>query len=382
MDISVVREQAALNVFGHEVTIEGRVLNIRCLGKISFLLLSDITGSIQVCLRSKILPSNWDIIRVTGVLNPSKTGEITVWTHEFQLIAHCEGSVPEKYHGLTDKEIIYSKRYVDIIGNEESRKIFSSRPKALWIIRRELNQFGYLEIETPILLSEASGANAQPFVTRHNTYGKDMALRIATEVNLKKAIISGFPKVFELGKVFRNEGVSIRHSPEFTSIEIYAAHETVEAMLHLFTYLADSIAYELGLARLPRDLIEIPRFEYDELVSKYGEDFDQHLQDLTFVTGHPIEQTPFCKTRPDGKSDRFEVYWKGMEIAEIYNEINDWREQEARLNGREDDGLVEAMKYGMPPTAGMGIGIDRLLMCLFNQESIRDVIMFPTRKPA
>jgi lysyl-tRNA synthetase class 2 len=203
----------------------------------------------------------------------------------------------------------------------------------------------------------------------HNSLKKDMYLRIATEIPLKKALIGGFERVYEIGKIFRNEGIDKTHNPEFTSIELYQSYSGLNDMKNLFLEILELFGIKNS---------DIPVFEYDDLIEKYGEDFDEHLQDLCFVVGQPIEQTPLCKMRSDGKADRFEVFANGYEIANAYNEINDWKEQEKRFDGTEDDGLIEAMKYGMPPTGGMGIGIDRLLMYLTNTNFIRDVIMFPT----
>ncbi len=375
-------------VVGQEAEIKGRVTAVRTFGKLSFIVVEDRDSHIQVVLQGKEgIPSNWDIIRAKGLMKPTQKGELSIWVDSVEVIAKCDGDLPNKWEGFTDKEIRYSKRHLDLIDSRQSREIFVARSNIISIIRTELNHDGFIELETPVLGLTASGADAKPFITKHNALDREMHLRIATEVALKKAIIGGMERVFEAGRIFRNEGIDQTHNPEFTSIEIYQAYAGLDEMKELFSKLMSTFAVEFGSSSFSENdwnnIITpngIPIFEYDDLVSKYGENFDKHLQDLCFVTGQPLEQTPLCKARADGKADRFEVYAKGMELANAYNELTDANEQAKRLNGANDDGLVEAMRYGMPPTGGIGIGIDRLVMYLLNIDSIREVILFPTSR--
>jgi len=333
------------------VTVAGRVKFARSFGKLSFVVISDQDNTIQLGFKTKLkLPNMWDIVSATGTTGFTQKGEPTIWCDNFTTVAECKGNVPEKYHGIEDKSVIYSRR---------SRIVAE--------IRKLLNDENFIEIETPILTGQPTGAAAKPFVTHHNAENEDKYLRIATEVHLKMALIGGIERVYEIGKIFRNEGVDRTHNPEFTSIEIYQSYANLNTMKTLFLYLISKLF----------GTVEYDSFEYDEVVAKYGEDFDNHLNNLTFVTGQPIEQTPLCKRREDGKADRFEVYWRGMEIANAYNEINCYTEQAERVAEGDDGGLLEALKYGMPPTGGIGIGIDRLVMILTDSEHIHDVIMFP-----
>lgn len=352
-----------------EVVVSGRVKSIRSFGKLTFIKIDDHENEIQIGLRGKQdLPDYWDIISVQGKTGYTQKNERTVWTTEYQSVVKCQGNIPEKFHGLTDKEIIYQDRHLDMISNRESLKVLIQRSKMISNIRRYLEDLGFIEIETPVMSNQVTGATAQPFVTHHNADHADKYLRIATEVSLKKALVGGIEKVFEIGKVFRNEGVDRTHNPEFTSLEIYQSYAGLDDMRSLF---------EGMLSSLTKSTFTIPEFKYDDLLEQYGEDFDEHLQDICYVTEQPVEDTPFCKVLPNGKSARFEVFANGYELANAYDEINTYDEQILRLEEGKDDGLLSALKYGMPPTGGIGIGIDRLAMFLTSSHNIRDVIVFP-----
>jgi lysyl-tRNA synthetase class 2 len=354
---------------GQAVKVAGRVKFIRTFGKLSFIKIEDLDGVIQIGLQGKqILPEAWDIISVDGTTGFTKTKEPTIWTTSYELIAKCQGDKAEKFHGLQDKGLIYFTRCMGLISNMELVRVLLTRSQIVSKIRRFLEGKKFIEIETPVLSKQATGATAKPFITHCDSLGNDMYLRIATEIGLKKAIISGFERVFEIGKIFRNEGIDHTHNPEFTSIEIYQSYAGLKDMSILFAEIIENIT---------GNKVDIPWFEYDELVAKHGIEFDDKLQQLCFVTGQPIEQTPLCKMRVDGKADRFEVYAEGFELANAYNEINTYEEQSGRMKDGEDDGLLEALKYGMPPTGGMGIGIDRLIMYLTNTKSIKDIIFLP-----
>jgi lysyl-tRNA synthetase class 2 len=352
---------------GQLVDVAGRVTLIRSFGKLTFLTLQENEYTIQIGLRGKmILPQHWDIIKVKGEMRYTKTGEPTIWSDSYELIAKCENNIPNKVDGLLDKGQIYEDRCAYFISQKEEMKTIMRRSKYISDIRLLLYNERYTEIETPILSNSPTGANATPFKTHYNAKSEDRFLRIATETSLKKAIICGVDRVYEIGKIFRNEGVDWSHNPEFTSIEIYTAYENLQYSKKLFLDILSTLKnYEET---------EYDEFEYDDLLNKYGEDFDKHLQKLTFVYGQPIEQTPLCKQRADGKADRFEVFANGYELANAYNEIVDAKEQESRMNIGEDDGLIHAMRYGMPQTTGIGIGIDRLIMYLENKNNIKDTI--------
>lgn len=356
---------------GQNVELCGRVRSIRSFGKLSFLILQDFESKIQVGLRSKQVPQTWDIIRVKGTTGFTKTRERTVWTDGVEILARCEGDLPSKWEGHGFKNLAYQNRHVDLIYNQNHAIVLAERSRILFQIRQFLNNRDFVEIETPILSSSPTGANAKPFETWHNVLGQTLYMRIATEVALKKALISGVERVYEIGKIFRNEGIDRTHSPEFTSIEIYQAYSGLLEMKQLFLdivgcFVSGPVSYN--------------EYEHDDLVRKYGEDYDSHLKELTFVYGQPAEDTPLCKRREDGKASRFEVFVNGFEVANAFDEINTYDEQSRHIQQGKDDGLLDALKYGMPPTGGIGIGIDRLIMYLTGAESIRDVIFFPITK--
>jgi lysyl-tRNA synthetase class 2 len=357
--------EAVVSSFSPDINVQvsGRVKLVRSFGKLSFLTLEDATGKIQIGIRGKVvLPDLWDIISVNGTTGFTKTGERTIWTTSYELVAKCEGNISNKYQGVVDKGLIYNNRCLSLISNPDLLKILIKRSQIVQEIRTLLYSKGFIEIETPILSVSPTGASAEPFVTYHNSDKSNKYLRIATEVSLKKALISGVEKVFEIGKIFRNEGSDWKHHPEFTSIEIYQAYAGLKEMKQLVCEIVGKN--------------DIPSIEYDELVKKYGEDFDEHLQELCFVEGQPIEQTPLCKKRLDGKAERFELFANGFEIANAFNEINTFKEQAERVKEGEDDGLLNALKFGMPPTGGVGIGIDRLLMYKLGVKNIKDIIFF------
>ena len=364
--------------------VDGRVKFVRTFGNLTFLRIQDAESEIQIGLRGQWdnIPNLLDWIRVQGVTGFTKTGEKTIWAEKLTILAKCEGDLPGKFHGLKDWETIYQKPYLRIIDDHNHAERLIKRSKIILAIRNYLDSRGFIEIETPILSNTPSGADARPFTTHHNALGRDMYLRIATEVALKKAIVAGIPKVFEIGKIFRNEGIDKSHSPEFTSIEIYDATIEVDSyyrlivMMGLVKNIYQVCKDAIGEPINPCDL-SFPIYEYDDLVSQYGEDFDSHLIEPTFVIGQPIEQTPLCKAREDGKAQRFEFFANGYEIANAFDEVNTYAEQSSRIREGEDDGLLEALKYGMPNTAGLGIGIDRLVMWLTNTSHIRDVQCFP-----
>ena len=355
------------------VQVVGRVVFVRTFGKLTFVVIRDAADSIQVGLRGKMdPPPMWSIISVHGTTGKTKKGEHTVWAEEYTLLAECNGGRPDKYHGIENPEYIHHKRYAHLIANPDQSHNLMMRSRIIREIRRRLEDVhAFMEVETPLLSDRPTGANAQPFVTHHNAENRDKYLRIALEVPLKKAIIAGFPSVFEIGRVFRNEGVDRTHRPEFTMVEMYKSNGAIEDMRDLFI---DLIHHLTG--KCP----DMPTYEYDDLVAKYGEDFDEHMQELCFVVGQPLEQTPLCKARPDGKADRFEVFGRGFEIANAFQEVHTADEQRERFEGKPegaDDGLIEALEYGMPPTSGMGIGIDRLVMYLLKIDNVRDAILFP-----
>jgi len=367
---------------GQNATVYGRVMLVRKLSKkLTFLTLQDRDAKIQLAITDPIItvPQRWDTVKATGVMNPSDTGELTIWCRSIEILARCEAPLPDNKSGvITDPALIHKKRYIDLLVNEQSRNIFLSRSRIISTIRQVLDGRGFIEIETPVLGETPSGATAQPFVTKHNSLHRDMYLRIATEVALKKAIVGGFEKVYEIGRIFRNEGIDNSHNPEFTSIELYQAYANLDDMKNLFEKILFDIHYLTDCG------YQVPAFEYDDLIKNGKPEIEENIpvsaSTICYVQGQPLAETPLCKARADGKADRFEAFARGMEIANAYNELNDAKEQAARLAGVNDDGLVEALKYGMPPCGGMGIGIDRLVMIATGATSIRDVILFPTSR--
>ena len=436
---------------GQEVTVAGRIMSKRVMGKASFAHIQDSAGQIQIFVRIDDVGKEQyedfkafdlgDIIGVTGEVFKTKTGEISVRAKNMVLLTKSLYPLPEKWHGLKDPDLRYRHRYVDLIVNPEVRRTFETRSKVIRCIRNYLDTRGYLEVETPILHSTAGGAAARPFITHHNTLDIDMYLRIATELHLKRLIIGGFDKVYELGRVFRNEGMSIKHNPEFTSIEIYVAYADYRDMMELTEDMIVTVAKEvLGTTKLTYQGQEIDltppwqRMTMIEAVKKYaGVDFsqintdeearevakqvglelkgntwghilnaffeekvEQHLVQPTFILDYPIEISPLAKKKKDDPrlTYRFELYMVTREIANAFSELNDPIDQRERFMqqarqraaGDEeahmmDEDFVHALEIGMPPTGGVGIGIDRLVMIFTDSYSIRDVILFPTMRP-
>lgn len=437
---------------GETVSVAGRLMSRRGHGKVSFMDLQDSEGRIQIFAKQDVLGEEaykklsyldlGDIIGVKGVVFKTKTGEISVRAEEIILLTKALQMLPEKFHGLKDPDLRYRQRYVDLIVNPEVKKIFIIRNKIIKAIRDFLDNRGFLEVETPILNTIAGGANARPFVTHHNTLDIDMYLRIANELYLKRLIVGGFEKVYEMGRMFRNEGMSYKHNPEFTSIELYQAYADYEDMMEITEQIVAYAAEKaLGTTKINYQGREIDltppwkRMTMIEAVKEYtGIDFNQidsdeearkiakekgleitsdmkrgnvisemfeefceeHLIQPTFITHHPVEVSPLAKRNPDDPrlTNRFEAFVNTWEIANAFSELNDPIDQKERfleqVRKREagdaeahmmDTDFINALEVGLPPTGGLGIGIDRLVMLLTDQSSIRDVILFPTMKP-
>jgi len=433
---------------GAKVETAGRITALREHGKSAFFDLKDATGKIQIYVKANIIGDEvynnifkrldiGDILGARGELFKTKTGETTINATEITLLAKGLRPLPEKWHGLKDVEIRYRQRYVDLIVNEDVRKVFRLRSKIISEIRGILDKKGFLEVETPMMHSLAGGAAGEPFKTHHKALDIDLFLRLAPELHLKRLLVGGFDKVYELNRNFRNEGISVRHNPEFTMVEIYEAYSDCEGMMRLTEGLLSHIAKEvLGGSKIKFKDQDIdlstpwPRWSFaDEIKKKFdinpddaakewieklkkkGVDFkgkditrsqivniiSEMLEPETkdkpiFVVDLFAELCPLAKRKKDNSllTDRFELFIGGMEIANAYSELNDPIEQKKRfeeqLVGQEgakkiDEDFVRALEYGMPPAGGLGIGIDRLVMLLANQPSIRDVILFPQLKP-
>ena len=437
---------------GQTVSIAGRVMTKRMMGKASFIHLQDMLGRIQVYVRQDMIgPEEFedfktidigDILGVTGEVFLTNTGERSVKAEQVTLLTKSLFTLPEKYHGLTDPELRYRQRYVDLIMNPEVRETFIKRNRIIKGIRRYLDDLGYLEVETPILQTVAGGAAARPFLTHHNTLDLDMQLRIANELFLKRLTVGGFDKVYEMGKMFRNEGISMRHNPEFTSIELYAAYQDYEDMMDTLEGLVEYLCLELygttvvtyqdreidfkrpwrrvsmndlvvektgvnffdmsledgiKVAKQKLNLEVEPYMTEGHLVNLAFEEFcEKDLVQPTFVLHHPVEISPLAKRNPDDPriTNRFETFVNTWEIANAFSELNDPIDQRGRFedqvkageSGDEeshpmDEDFLQAIEVGLPPTGGMGIGVDRLIMILTGAASIRDIIFFPTMRP-
>jgi lysyl-tRNA synthetase, class II len=428
---------------GRKVTLCGRVMANRAHGKVNFMDLRDTTGKIQLYVKRDILGEQKaafleqldiaDIISVSGELFKTHTGEFTVKVEDFTILAKALRPLPEKWHGLKDVELRYRQRYLDLLANEDVKKVFLLRAKIIQAIRSFLEARGFLEVETPMMHDIAGGAAGRPFKTFHNEYGMDLYLRIAPELYLKRLLVGGLDRVYEINRSFRNEGVSTRHNPEFTMLEVYQAYANYEDMINLTQDLICHIAKEvLGKEELiyqgktinlktpwdrqsfaglvkdkfgiqPQDdpvtmlkKLQAKGFARDKdclsrsQINKIVEDLlEQDLQmNPTFIMDYFTSLCPLAKTKKDNPliSERFELYVAGMEIANAYSELNDPREQRRRfeeeikdLDAKKsiDDDYLLALEHGMPPAGGLGIGIDRLVMLLTDQPSIRDVILFP-----
>ncbi|PPK59367.1 lysyl-tRNA synthetase class II [Malaciobacter marinus] len=434
-------------------TVAGRVKFFRLMGKASFLKIEDESGILQIYVARDNLPEGFynnifkknvevgDIIEVSGYPFVTNKGELSLHVHELVILTKSISPLPEKYHGIQDKELRYRQRYLDLIMNSQVRKTFHIRSRVISLTRRFFEDKGFLEVETPMMHPIPGGANAKPFVTHHNALGVDRFLRIAPELYLKRLIVGGFEAVFEINRNFRNEGMDATHNPEFTSIEFYWAYKThkdlIEITKEYFEYLFEHLDLPMTLpygdkeidftkfseiplieslttvGNVPADITEDKdkilaylkenKLEADEnlnLGQLQGELFDAFVEDKlinpTFITEYPVEISPLAR-RSDEKphlTDRFELFIAGKEIANAFSELNDPVDQLERFEGQMaakdkgddeahemDEDFVNALSYGMAPCAGEGIGIDRLVMMLTNEHSIRDVILFPAMKP-
>lgn len=435
-----------------EVSIAGRIMQKRRMGKLGFIHLLDREGKIQVVINKRIIGDKiyelfkasdlGDIIGIRGTVIKTQTGELSVEAHEYTHLSKALRPLPDKFHGLQDKEERYRRRYVDLIMNDESRKIAILRPRIVSAIRRYMDSQGYLEVETPILQPILGGANARPFITHHNALDKDFYLRIATELPLKRLIVGGLEKVYEIGRIFRNEGMDLKHNPEFTTMEAYCAYTDLEGMMELNEGLFEHVALEVcgttdfkfmgqdislkapfkrwnmvdavkevtgvdfwqpmsveeayKLAQEHHITVEPHQMTVGHIISLFFEEFcEDKIVQPTFVYGHPIEISPLAKKNPEDPrfTDRFELLVNGIEMDNAFTELNDPIDQrerfEAQLKAKElgddeanemDTDYVEALEYGLPPTGGIGFGIDRFVMLLTGTDSIRDVLLFPTMK--
>ena len=424
-----------------KVTGAGRISALRSFGKAVFLDIRDRTGKVQVYLKQgmvsdrdfelfKLLDAG-DLIAATGKLGKTKTGEVTIFSEGITLLSKSLLPPPEKWHGLRDVEIRYRKRYVDLFSNPEVMEDFKTRSKVIRAIRNYLDEHGFLEVETPMMQSIPGGAAARPFITHHNALHMDLYLRVSPELYLKKLIVGGMERVYEINRNFRNEGISTRHNPEFTMLEVYQAYGDYNVMMELTEEIITVALMALDEAKRPEVLTKAtrpwPRRTYSELLAEYAKvdmsdaaavaqkarelnldvaglpteavcdklfkDLaEPHLVSPIFVTDYPLALCPLAKENDEkpGFAARFEPYINCMEVANGYSELNDPIEQEKRFRAQIDTGegevravdesFVDALKYGLPPTGGLGVGIDRLLMVLTGRHSIRDVILFPLLK--
>ena len=436
-----------------DVVIAGRIMGKRIMGKASFCHIQDMFGRLQLYISTNDLGEEaykefksydiGDIIGVKGFVFKTKTEEISVHAKEITLLTKSLRPLPEKYHGLKDVDLRYRQRYVDMIMNPEVKDTFIVRSKIIKELRRILDDKGYIEVETPILTTVATGDAARPFVTHHNTLNLDMYLRIAPELNLKRIIAGGIEKVYEIGRNFRNEGMDIKHNPEFTNIELYSAYEDYNDMMDIAEEIISTIAENVlgttkinyqgldidltpGWKRIPmitaikdvtgidfetiktdaeaQELAKSKGLEVDELKNTRGHIinmfFEEFVEDTliqpTFIIDYPVEVSPLTKRKPSNPTlvERFELFIGGREYGNAYSELNDPIDQyerfvkqaEAKAKGDEeaggmDEDFVNCLEIGLPPTGGLGIGLDRLIMLLTNSYSIRDILFFPTMKP-
>jgi lysyl-tRNA synthetase class 2 len=405
------------------VKVAGRILTIRRMGKAGFAHLLQNGERLQIYIRKDAVSEKdfalyekldlGDIIGVEGYLFRTRTGELSIHAERLFFLAKTLFSMPEKWHGLEDVEIRYRQRYLDLIANPEARKIFVTRAKIIASMRRQLEAHGFLEVETPMLQPLYGGAAARPFRTHHNTLDIDLYMRIAPELYLKRLVVGGLERVYEINRNFRNEGISTRHNPEFTMLEFYQAYTDYLGMMDLSEELLRQAAIDAtGSAVVEyqgekidfgnfrrvsmRELVGDPNLKGQALMEAFERDVESTLIQPTIVFDYPVEVSPLSKNKPDDPDfvERFEIYVAGMEIGNAFTELNDPAEQRHRfdmqLSLREkgdeeahqmDEDYVRALSYGMPPTGGEGIGIDRVTMILTNTRSIRDVILFPLLRP-
>ena len=438
---------------GTEVSIAGRLMSKRIMGKASFCHVQDLQGTMQVYVARDAIGEEayaefkkddiGDIVGIRGAVFKTKTGEISVHAASFVLLSKSLQPLPEKFHGLTNVDLRYRQRYVDLIMNPESKDTFIKRSKIIAAIRRYLDGQGFMEVETPMLVANAGGAAARPFETHFNALDEDFRLRISLELYLKRLIVGGLERVYEIGRVFRNEGLDTRHNPEFTLMELYQAYTDYHGMMDLTENMYRYVAREvLGTDVIVYNGVEIDlgkpfaRVTMKDAVKQYsGVDFDQihtleearaaakehhieyeerhkkgdilnlffetyvedHLIQPTFVMDHPVEISPLTKRKPEDPDyvERFEFYLNGWEMANAYSELNDPIDQRARFAAQEeqfaqgdeeanhtDEDFLNALEIGMPPTGGIGFGIDRMCMLMTDSAAIRDVLLFPTMKSA
>ena len=439
---------------GQTVSLGGRLMSKRGMGKVSFCDLQDKSGRIQIYARRDEMDEEaynrfkkfdiGDIVGVKGEVFRTQKGEMSIRAHEITLLSKSLQPLPEKFHGLTDKELRYRQRYVDLIMNPESKRNFEIRSKFVAFLRRYLDNLGFMEVETPVLSPIAGGANARPFITHHNTLDIDMYMRIATELHLKRLIVGGMERVYEVGRIFRNEGMDTKHNPEFTTCELYQAFTNLDGMMDILegiltgaakeilgTYqvtwmghdidltpswqrvtMADAVKNVTGadfmacigdadrgveLARsVGVDMDGVPHTWGNALYETFDQKVEETLIQPTFITMYPVEVSPLAKRSPAQPelTERYEMFICGCEMGNAFSELNDPIDQyqrfkaqaEKRANGDDeadmmDEDFVLALEYGMPPTGGLGFGIDRCAMMLCGTDSIRDVILFPTMKP-
>ena len=437
---------------GTEVTVGGRLMSKRGMGKVSFCDLQDKSGRIQIYARKDEMDEEeynrfkkydiGDIVGVRGEVFRTQRGEMSVRAKEITLLSKSLRPLPEKFHGLQDKELRYRQRYVDLIVNPESKRNFEIRSRFVAFLRRYLDGLGFMEVETPVLSPIAGGANARPFITHHNTLDIDMYMRIATELHLKRLIVGGLERVYEIGRIFRNEGMDTRHNPEFTTIELYQAYTDYQGMMDItedmvihvcekvlgstkVMYQGVEIDFSKGWKRMtmaeavkeyagidfmalsPEEALEAVKAKgleiepgkesWGDLMAQcYDEYVEANLMQPTFITDYPVEISPLAKRKPSDPrlTERFECFIYGRELCNAFSELNDPIDQKGRFErqvalraagdeeaGMMDEDFINALEYGMPPTGGMGMGIDRLVMFLTDAASIRDVLLFPTMKP-
>jgi lysyl-tRNA synthetase class 2 len=405
------------------VRIAGRIVTVRRMGKAGFAHLLQDGERMQIYVRKDAVGEKdfalyqlldiGDVVGVDGYLFRTKTGELSVHVESLFFLAKTLYSMPEKWHGLEDVETRYRQRYLDLIANPEVRQVFVTRAKIVSSLRRQLEERGFLEVETPMLQSIYGGAAARPFTTHHNTLDIDLYLRIAPELYLKRLIVGGIDRVYEINRNFRNEGISTHHNPEFTMLEFYQAYTDYNGLIDLseellrqtaidatgstiVEYQGEQIDFAKFRRMTMRESVGDPSLQGHALVEAFERNIESTLVQPTMIYDYPVEVSPLSKNKPDDPAfvERFEIYVAGMEIGNAFTELNDPQEQrrrfEMQLDMREkgdeeahqmDEDYVRALSYGMPPTGGEGIGIDRLTMILTNSRSIRDVILFPLLRP-